>query len=92
MNDTQSLARAATADAILQHPLMAEALQHFEDEVTAAWKNSSPSDAEGHQKLRNLLEAHRQFTAYLQQTIATGTLIKALPTRMDRAKRAIGLR
>ena len=92
MNDTQSLARAATADAILQHPLIAEALQHFENEVTTAWKNSNPSDADGHQKLRNLLEAHRQFTAYLQQTIATGRLIKAMPTRIDRAKRVIGLR
>ena len=92
MNDNEALSRAANADAILQHPLIAEALQNFEDEVTKAWKNSNPSDAEGHQKLRNLLEAHRMFAAYLQQTIATGRLIKALPTRLDRAKKVIGLR
>ncbi len=92
MSENHHLARAAMADAILQHPLIAEALQKFEDEVTTAWKNSNPSDVEGHQKLRNLLEAHRQFSAYLQQTITTGRLIKALPTRLDRAKKVIGLR
>jgi hypothetical protein len=92
VNDNEALSRAANADAILTHPLIAEALQHFEDEVTKAWKNSSPSDAEGHQRLRNLLEAHRQFSQYLHQTITTGRLIKALPTRLDRAKKVIGLR
>ena len=92
MTDNEALSRAANADAILTHPLIAEALQHFEDEVTKAWKNSNPSDADGHQTLRNLMEALRQFSAYLQQTITTGRLIKALPTRLDRAKKVIGLR
>ena len=92
MNERNDIARAAAADGILDHPLMAESLSHWEAEITKAWKNSNPSDADGHQRLRNLLEAHRMFVAYLQQTIATGRLIKPLPSRMDKAKRVIGLR
>lgn len=92
MTDIQQVKRGAIAESILNDPLISEALSHWEQEITEAWKNSSPSDADAHRSLRSLLEASNRFKKYLQTAIQTGQLIKARPSRVDRLRERVGLR
>lgn len=92
MSDLQQVKRGDRAESILSDPLISEALSHWEQEITEAWKNSSPNDADAHRNLRSLLEASKRFRKYLETAIQTGKLIKAAPTRLDRLKERAGLR
>lgn len=91
MNDMDKIKRADRADAILNDPLISEALGHWEQEITEAWKNSNPSDADAHRNLRSLLEASRRLRKYLETLSQTGKLIKAAPTRTQRIRERIGM-
>lgn len=89
MNEAQHLARADTADAILQHPLITEALNDYEAKVTEAWKTSKPRDAAGREELHRMLQAQAHFREYLTQIVVTGKLIRAKvrqPTLTERAR------
>jgi len=72
-----ALARADSADAILQHPLIAEALDHYEQELTQTWRNSKPRDAQGREELHRMLLAAAHFRAYLQATLDNGKVVQA---------------
>lgn len=89
----EQLARADAADAILKHPLIAEALDAYEKELTAAWKNSHAADREGREKIHYLLRAQQEFRAHLVRTITTGKLIRAkVPTQSAIGRTADSLR
>lgn len=75
-DDREKLNRADSADAILSHPLIAEALDSFEQEVTKAWQSSKAKDQQGREELYRLLQASGHFRAYLQQVAMTGKLIR----------------
>lgn len=77
MNDAQHIARAAKAQEALENPLIAEALDAWDKEITEAWKNSPLRDAEGREKLRLMLEASKTFKAHLTKVMETGQIIKA---------------
>ena len=90
MTDAQHLARAAQAKDALENPLIAEALDAWDKEITEAWKNSPLRDAEGREKLRLMLEASKTFKAHLTKTMETGKLIRARqPSLADRIKVAV---
>jgi hypothetical protein len=91
--EREHLARADNADAILSHPLISEALDSYEKDLTEAWKTSKNGDREGREKLHQMLQAAAHFRAYLQQTVTTGKLIRAKvkPAPMDRLRRVVGL-
>lgn len=90
MSDLDKIKRADRAEALLSDPLIEEALAHWEQEITEAWKNSSPSDADAHRNLRSLLEASNRFKKYLITAVQTGKLIKAAPNRIDRLRERVG--
>lgn len=69
--------RGADAQALLDNPLLSEALAAFEQEITDQWKKSPLRDVEGREKLRLMLEASAKFSAYLLTTANTGKLAVA---------------
>lgn len=69
--------RGADAQALLDNPLMLEAIQAYEDEITNLWKTSPLRDVEGREKLRLMLEASSKFRAYMVTTVETGKLATA---------------
>lgn len=88
MNDREALARADDADALLQHPLIAEALNHYESELVSAWRNSKARAHQEREELHRMLQAQAHFRAYLTQVLVTGKLIRAKvrkPGPMERA-------
>lgn len=93
MEEREHLQRADHAQALLEHPLLKEALEHYETEITEAWKtqNASPADRE---RLHQMLKAAQHFRRYLQSTVETGQLIRAkvMPSPLRRAARVIGMR
>jgi len=89
MSDLNQIKRADRAESILNDPLIREALSHWEQEITEAWKNSSLSDADAHRNLRCLLEASKRFQRYLDTAIQTGKLIRARPTKSEQAKEKV---
>lgn len=87
MTDAEKLARADNADAILQHPLIQEALNDYEQRLTEAWRNSKARAAQEREELHRMLQAQAHFRAYLQNVVTTGRLIRAKvrPTPFERA-------
>lgn len=90
--EQQALARADTADALLQHPLIAEALNHYEQELVSVWKNSKARAHQEREELHRMLQAQAHFRAYLTQVLVTGKLIRAKvrrPSPMERAAETV---
>lgn len=90
--DPVALARADTADALLSHPLLTEALNDYEQRLTEAWKTSKPRAHAEREELHRMLQAQAHFRAYLTQVVVTGKLIRAKvrkPSAMERAREAI---
>jgi hypothetical protein len=88
-DEREQIARADSADALLQHPLIAEALDNYEKELTQAWRNSKPKDAQGREELHRMLLAAAHFRAYLTAVIDSGKVIRARvhqQTLMERAR------
>ena len=77
MTEQEQLARADTADAILQHPLIQEALNDYEARLTEAWRNSKARASQEREELHRMLQAQAHFRAYLTNVMTTGKLIRA---------------
>ena len=91
----QHLARADAADAILSHPLIAEALTNYELELIEAWKTSKNGAQADREKLHQMLQAQAHFKAYLSQVVTTGKLIRAKvrpPSLTERVRSLTGKR
>ena len=87
MNEAQQINQAARAQELLDNPLLSEALDAWDKEITDAWKNSPLRDAEGREKLRLMLEAAKTFKAHLLKTVETGKIIRARqPSFAERLK------
>lgn len=92
MTDASQLSRASDAEAILAHPLIAEALEHYEQEIRSKWTSSSPRDAADREKLYQMHCAATHFRNYLLEVVTTGKLIRAemlRKTPMQRLARAV---
>lgn len=93
MTDEDLLIRAQRAREVLENPLLAEALAHYEQEVTAQWKASPLRDEAGQLKLRLMLAAHEHFRTYLETTMAAGKLARVKqPTIPERVMSLVGAR
>lgn len=86
--------RGANAQALIDNPLMIEALDAYENEIVNQWKTSPLRDADGREKLRLMLDAATKFRAYLLTTADTGKLASAtIQEKRDpltRLRRAFG--
>lgn len=95
LNVRQQIADGNTADAILQHPLIQQALEAYEQELTQQWQQSAPQDAQLREELHRRLKAATAFKQHLLRTIQAGQLLRDRVSRgpmLDRTLRAIGAR
>jgi len=89
------LNRAAKAAELLAEPLLVEALDAIETEITTKWKSNANPDAR--ESLWNLMQAQRLFKTALQKHITTGKLVSltpkpSLPQRLGGAISSLGSR
>jgi hypothetical protein len=91
MSDEELLVRANRAKEALENPLVQEALDHYEQEIVSQWKASPLRDADGREKLRLMLEAHKHFKTFLTSTLESGALAKVIqPTLPHRVMQIVG--
>ncbi|KPF66113.1 hypothetical protein IP84_17010 [beta proteobacterium AAP99] len=88
MSELQDVNRGAHARAALENPLIVEALEAFEQEITNQWKNSPLRDVEGREKLRMLLEAQNKFRQYLQSTMDNAAIAREVIEQQSALHRA----
>ena len=55
-----------------ENPLLTDALDYFEQEITAQWKQEK--NAEEREKLWRMLYSHRAFKQYITMTISGGKI------------------
>lgn len=89
MNETQSLARADAADAILQHPLIDEALTDYQERLIEAWRNSKARAHQEREELHRMLQASEHFRAYLTRVVTKGKMIRAQVRKPSMAQRVL---
>lgn len=91
MTEQEQLTRAARARELLENPLLAEALDKWETEITEAWKKSNANAQADRESMFLMLKASHNFKTYLQTVLDGGKLIEArsvyAPTMWDKAKR-----
>jgi hypothetical protein len=76
MTSDEQILRAEKAQRLLQDPLMAEALERLEKDVSDAWARSSIRDKEGQHELLLMMQTARKFKAIFTEYIQTGELLK----------------
>jgi hypothetical protein len=64
--------RGKDAEALLAHPLLVEAFEVIERELTEQWQNSPARDAEGREKLWVSLRLLNRLKLQLSQVVETG--------------------
>lgn len=77
--------RGDEARRILDEPLLAEAFQEIEKELTQAWMESPARDAEGREKTWLMLKLLHKVRGSLESMVSNGTMAKA--TLLDRARK-----
>ncbi len=87
MSEQHEVSRGAHARAALENPLILEALEAYEKEITEQWKNSPLRDVEGREKLRLMLEAQKKFRQYLQTTMDSGKIAMEVIEQQSRLHR-----
>jgi hypothetical protein len=58
----------------LENPIVIEALNAWEQEITESWKTSPLRDVDGREKLRLMLEAASHFRLHLTKVLQTGQM------------------
>ena len=69
--------RGEEARQLLSHPLLSEAFEVIEKEVTQAWQNSPARDVEGREKLWLQLKMLHRLRGQLETVMETGKVAKA---------------
>lgn len=69
--------RGQDAEQLLAHPLLAEAFQTIERELTEQWQNSPVRDCEGREKLWLSLKLLQRVHGQIASVVATGQYAKA---------------
>lgn len=90
MTDEELLVRANRAREALENPVLIEALEHYEQEITSQWKQSPLRDVDGRERLRLMLAAHEHFKTYLHSTLESGKLAKVTPGAPSWISRIVG--
>lgn len=69
--------RGKDAEYLLQHPLLVEAFEVIEKEVTEQWQNSPARDVEGREKLWLSLKLLNRLQAQIKSVVETGQVAQA---------------
>lgn len=76
MTNDEKLNRAARAQAILDDPLMREAMAHMESECWEKFKQLAPTDAECIMQVKAMQYFHGKYIAFFQKAVNDGKLAK----------------
>jgi hypothetical protein len=76
MTNDEKLNRAARAQAILNDPLVKEAMEHMEAECWQLFKKLAPSDSEGIMQVKAMQYFHGKYIAFFEKTMNDGKLAK----------------
>lgn len=76
-HDESDMQRGEEARQILSHPLLVEAFEVLEQEITERWSNSPARDAEGREKLWTTLKLLHRLQAQLTSVVETGQIARA---------------
>ena len=77
MSDELDAHRGEEARRLLEHPLLVEAFEVLEQEITERWSNSPARDAEGREKLWMTLKLLHRLHAQITSVAETGQIAKA---------------
>ncbi|MFD0738241.1 hypothetical protein ACFQZQ_02920 [Lysobacter koreensis] len=69
--------RGHDAELLLSHPLLTDAFQIIEQELTEQWQNSPARDQEGREKLWVSLKLLKRLQGQLTSVVETGQFAKA---------------
>ena len=69
--------RGRDAELLLQHPLLQEAFEVIEREVTEQWQNSPARDVDGREKLWLTLKLLKQVRHQIVSVVETGQVAQA---------------
>lgn len=64
--------RMRAAQALLSHPLMAEAFRVLEEEAIRRWRNSKADETDARERIYTLLYATKRVKEHLETIITTG--------------------
>lgn len=85
----EAINRAARAKAILDDPLMIEAIEHIESECWRLFKQMAPEDIEGITQVKSMQYMHQKYQAFLRKVLDGGklaTLELEIERKMPRPK------
>lgn len=84
----QDISRAMEAERLLSHPLLQEAFQAIDEEITDRWQNSPANDADGREKLWLSRKLLQRVKLHLESVVSNGQMAQA--TLRERAESLIG--
>lgn len=77
--------RGQRAKELLENPLLVEAFEVIEQEIQKAWEDSPARDAEGREKLYQMLMISRKVKRHVESVVHTGEMARR--TLADFARR-----
>lgn len=94
MSPEQRIYEADQAKLVLENPAFAQAFDDIKKELTESWMNSPARDAEGREKLFQLIKMAEKLEATLRRSLESGKLareeLRHKQSITDRAKTALG--
>ena len=87
-----ALVRGQKARALLEDPLIAEALSLMERGVLDAWKASDGADHEGRERLYHYQRAIRQFRQFFAEAVTTGKFAEREIAQIRKRRGFLGFR
>jgi hypothetical protein len=87
VSPAEEIRRGERAQALLDDPLLAEALAALERAAIDEWRASGARDVEARERAWLMLELAQRFRAHFESLVASGTLAKGRLTALDRERR-----
>jgi hypothetical protein len=83
----EEIRRGDRARALLEDPLVAEALAALEHAAIEEWRATAPRDVEARERAWLMLQLARGFRAHFESLVASGNLAKGRLAVLDRERR-----
>jgi hypothetical protein len=87
MSTEEEIRRAERARALLDDPLVAEALAALERAAIEEWRATAARDVETRERAWLMLQLARRFRAHFENLVAAGTLAKGRLAALDAERR-----
>jgi hypothetical protein len=83
----EEIRRGERARALLEDPLVAEALAALERAAIDEWRATGPEDAETRERAWLMLQLAQRFRAHFESLVSTGTLARGRLAALARERR-----